>query len=75
MKVITKGIIPTYIVKCFDCHSVIEYDRSEEHSTFIKDVAWFGDCTDWYITCPVCKSKIPTRSLTSEGSYDWRIKK
>ena len=31
-----------------------------------------GQATDWSIKCPNCKLKVPTRSLTDRGYYEWR---
>lgn len=40
MTVINKKPVPIYEVECFECHSVINFKKSEVHSCFIK--------------CPVC---------------------
>ena len=41
MKVIERKPVPIYEATCSECHSKIEYKKSEVH--------WTG-----YITCPVC---------------------
>ena len=74
MKIIKQGTIPTHQVKCIQCGSVIEYNNTEEKSIFTKDMAFYGDCTDWSVKCPICEMNTPTRSLTDDGYYDWRIK-
>lgn len=74
INVISKGNLPKYKVKCRVCNSVLEFDITDEIEKLSPDQAWFGDCVDWMIKCPVCNHMVPTRSITNTGEYDWRIK-
>ena len=33
-----------------------------------------GQSSDWYVTCPNCKLNTPTRAITEQNIYDWRLK-
>lgn len=74
IKVISNGNLPKYKVKCSFCNSILEFDKTDEIMKYTPDQAWYGNCTDWMIKCPVCEHMVPTRSITDEDYYDWRMK-
>lgn len=52
IRVVKKGKIPTQIVECLHCHSIIEYDTMKVEHQPIMDTCYP------YIVCPVCNEQI-----------------
>lgn len=66
------GVLEQYEVTCPHCNSVLTFNKLDEKSTYNSDVPFEGQCTDWSVICPNCKTGVPTRSLTDRNYYDWR---
>jgi len=73
MRIIESGNIQLYTTRCISCKSLIEFNEGEENYVFDQD-GIFGSCEDWSIKCPMCGTKIPTRSICHRQYYDWRTK-
>ncbi len=57
MKVVERKPVPIYEVTCPECHSTIEYKKSEVH--------WSG-----FINCPVCGMEVWVSTIIEPKGYD-----
>lgn len=73
VEILEKGKLKKYKIKCFHCNSILQFTSlDEETDTNLNSPEVTS--TDWSIECPNCHNYVPTRSLTDENYYDWRIK-
>lgn len=72
VKIKEEGILPQYEITCCNCKSKLTFDKLDEQLEYSPDVPFYGQCTDWFIVCAKCNTKVPTRSLTEIKYYEWR---
>lgn len=60
-------------IKCCHCSSVLQFTHLDEEEDYDPDVPFEGQASTWLIKCPNCNRRVPTRSLTDKGYYDWMI--
>lgn len=71
IEIIKEGNTPKYQVKCLKCNSILQFTNKDEQHTGYYSME-VGVCKDYYIKCPVCESKIPTRSYSEKEGHTWR---
>lgn len=60
MRVVSYGTKDVFRIQCKNCESVIEFNETEEDSKIQQ--YWGGHYLEYYISCPVCKGEIKTKT-------------
>ena len=62
VEVLKKGELKKYTIKCCYCDSILRFTSLDEKENFTIDSEFEVNSSDWYVECPNCKTKVPTRT-------------